>query len=158
MIYLLIYIQNNLSENITNRSVLTLLTIFGLKLPSNQKNDEMYDVDVDNEMNIKEKNSMHSKSSSMLIKSFLTDGRNDHINNRSEFQILLEQNQLSTAKIPMFYEMHDEFNEKSRQNFARLLDSWDLFRKFSAESECLSKVIYIFIYLKISLKIYLTSK
>ena len=64
----------------------------------------------------------------------------DILQNRSELQLLLEQNQFSLPKIHHSFDAGENQNEEANPNSSLFLEKWNIFRKSIKENNVLNKV------------------
>lgn len=135
--------QNNVDENYILTPLLTLLNFFGLKYPNFSDLDnrnEAFELNksINQSLNYQNKNEEESYDADFVSSGLKLDTRLD-IYNRSELQMLLEQNQFSVPKIP-YFEAGEVVNEENTHSYSTFLESWNLFRRCIKENEILSKV------------------
>lgn len=70
------------------------------------------------------------------------DNKLDILQNRSELQLLLEQNQFSLPKLHHSFEAGDNQNEEANANCSLFLEKWNNFRKCIKENSVLNKVSF----------------
>ena len=134
IIFLLIQQFNE--QNLDNKSLLILLSIFNLKAKNDDNLDTSNNFELLNEKANDDETDVEKKHSFYLM----SETKIDHIINRVDLQTLLEQNQHSVTKLPFAFEVYETMNEESRSNYSQLLESWNLFRNTIIENEFLAKV------------------